>query len=292
MSDIKSIPHGPQEFERLLVLAKLSERESQAIRSVALSMTAAEAAPIIGVSESTVGSYRQRAYAKLGVGGRAEFLRLPSVINWTSRTQEKRSDIIHSQNERKPDGDFSRDAAHIGQQPPSAEDAICTRKCHTPPEASLLESAPSGHDGKDVLVAKKYIILRNLSISLLVAISAILLMACFFACSSKEYAAKSQGIEYAAKSQGIIASQYGDVPNVVGMRADVAASEVANAGFCPEFKAYASSLSPGTVLSIEKIGDAEDLGTDIISFSWKGGSAGCYEEGGDWVGYVVLAVAV
>lgn len=82
MGKMDSIPKGPKEFESLLLAAKLSEREAQAVRSVVFGMTAAQAAPLIGVSPSTVGSYRQRAYRKLGVTDKQGFLGLPSVNSW------------------------------------------------------------------------------------------------------------------------------------------------------------------------------------------------------------------
>ena len=58
MADYASISRGLEDFERLLANAGLSEREAQALRSIVLSMTAAEAAEMLGVSASTVGSYR------------------------------------------------------------------------------------------------------------------------------------------------------------------------------------------------------------------------------------------
>lgn len=283
MSDLKSIPHGPREFEQLLVPAKLSAREAQAIRSVALSMTAAEAAPIIGVSGSTVGSYRQRAYAKLGVSGRAEFLRLPEVVSWTNHIQELRNGPISSQNDEDRYGGPSCDATCVGQASPSTEEATRTSKIDMSSEGGFHESFSSAQAGKDDSPAKRRPY-RKVLVTILIGIIFVIAIS-FFTHN------RSSG-DYAERAQGIIASQYGDVPNVVGMRADAAASEIANAGFCPKFNAHASNLSEGTVLSIEKVGSAEDLGTEVICFSWGSGSTGCYEEAGNWIGYVVLAVAV
>ena len=283
MSDLRSIPHGPREFEQLLVLAKLSTREAQAIRSVALSMTAAEAAPIIGVSESTVGSYRQRAYAKLGVSGRAEFLRLSEVINWTSHIQELRNGPISSQNDENQYGGPSCDATCVGQASTSTEKATYTSKIDISSAGGFHESLPSAQAGKDNPPTKRRPC-RKVLVAILIGFIIVAVISYFIHNRLSE--------DYAERAQGIIASQYGEVPNVVGMRADAAASEIANAGFCPKFNAYASNLSEGTVLSIEKVGSAEDLGTEVICFSWGGGGTGCYEEAGNWIGYVVLAVAV
>lgn len=84
MVDQRFSSPGPADFERLLADTGLSEREAQALLSVVLSQTAAEAAGALGVSASTMGSYRQRGYAKLGVSTRAEFMRLPEAETWAS----------------------------------------------------------------------------------------------------------------------------------------------------------------------------------------------------------------
>lgn len=71
MSD-SQIPLAPPEAERLFEERGLSERERDAARSVICGMTADEAATALGISASTVGSLRQRAYHKLDVRGAAE----------------------------------------------------------------------------------------------------------------------------------------------------------------------------------------------------------------------------
>ncbi len=93
MADVTCVPHGPDEFEALLGAAGLSAREADAVRTVVLGLTAAEAAALIGVSASTVGSYRQRAYQKLGVSTKAEFSALPECAAWkSSLSQEQASE--------------------------------------------------------------------------------------------------------------------------------------------------------------------------------------------------------
>ena len=89
MAEVACVSHGPDGFEELLGDAKLSELEADAVRTVVLGLTAAQAAPLIGVGASTVGSYRQRAYQKLGVSTKAEFLGLSECEEWrSSLTQE------------------------------------------------------------------------------------------------------------------------------------------------------------------------------------------------------------
>lgn len=67
------------DFERLLSEAGLSDREAEALRTVAQGLTAEEAGQLMGVTPSTVGTYRQRGYKKLGVSTRSEFLSIPQA---------------------------------------------------------------------------------------------------------------------------------------------------------------------------------------------------------------------
>lgn len=69
------IPTASHEAERDFRERGLTEREADAARSALTGMTAAAAAREMGVSSSTVGSLRQRAYRKLSVGGAAELAR-------------------------------------------------------------------------------------------------------------------------------------------------------------------------------------------------------------------------
>lgn len=61
------IPTASHEAERDFRERGLTEREADAARSALAGMTAAAAALEMGVSSSTVGNFRQRAYRKLGV---------------------------------------------------------------------------------------------------------------------------------------------------------------------------------------------------------------------------------
>ncbi len=66
------IPQASPEVERRFEDRGLTDRERDAVRSALRGMTAAAVAEVMGVSASTVGSLRQRAYRKLGVRGAAE----------------------------------------------------------------------------------------------------------------------------------------------------------------------------------------------------------------------------
>lgn len=257
MSEHICILQGPEAFEHLLEARGLSQREAQAVRSVVLSMTAAEAASLIGVSPSTVGSYRQRAYAKLGVSSHSEFLALPEVHAWTEQLEEQKTEAA------LPPHAEAREANP--ESHPFAEDA-----------ESTFGSRASGRLGHWALVC------AALVCAALVCLVVVGIFV-FFTLARPSYL---------ESPQGIVSSEYGDIPNVVGMRADAAASEIANAGFCPEFESCASNLAPGTVLQIERVGSADELTGGVSSFSWGSGCTAGYEMHNQWDGYVVLSVAV
>ena len=238
MPDHPSIPRGPASFEDLLQNAGLSEREADAARTVVLGLTAAEAAPLMGVGASTVGSYRQRAYQKLDVSTKAEFLRIPSCAQWQKALVQE-------------------DAPHDGTSKTASETRQSSRqfylrlflKC-------LLASA---------------------------AIVSVVIVASLF--SRPQYT-------YLDSPNGSITSDFGDVPDVTGMRADSAASALASAGYFPEFLPRTSSEVPGTVLRVGKIGEMKDADESRSAIAWDGGSASGYNVHGDWKAYVLIDVAV
>ena len=66
------IPVASPEAEKEFDTRALTGRERDAVRSVLAGMTAEEAAPEMGVSASTVGSFRQHAHQKLGISSARE----------------------------------------------------------------------------------------------------------------------------------------------------------------------------------------------------------------------------
>lgn len=70
--DDSRIPRASDEVERRFEECGLTDRERDATRAAVHGMTAAAAAEVMGLSASTVGSLRQRAYRKLGARGAAE----------------------------------------------------------------------------------------------------------------------------------------------------------------------------------------------------------------------------
>lgn len=247
MSTEQPIPRGPEDFEQLLSNAGLSERETQAIRSAALSMTANEAARLMGVSPSTVGSYRQRAYPKLGVTTRTEFLALPEVQSWRDQ---------------------------MGRETSCAEAA---------PQEVPRQEAPETADPDDPMRPG---FTRRTVISCLAAVAVLIMLGAVFASHISQPA-------YASAPRGTLSTPLGEVPDVTGMRADAAASEMASLGLCPEFTSCPDSdTRAGTVIGIGRTGSTAELEGGISCLSWGDGCTAGYNELGDWDGYIELMVSV
>lgn len=256
MSECMSIMQGPEDFERLLKRAGLSEREAQAARSAVLGLTAGQAAPVIGVSASTVGSYRQRAWAKLGVATLAEFMQIDAVAEWKVLLDKSgASNVRYAQKGQKPADELVE-----------PQDTNTRPTCTTSPQFNTRHLVP--------LVAA-------FSVAIIASVVA------FWA------AMLPQGPDYLNSPQGVVETAYGEVPNVTGMRADAAATAVASAGFLPEFEPCVSEHAAGTVLEVSAVEVVDVHKGDVSSLNWGTGSTGSYDRRhGDWTASVVLVVAV
>ena len=269
MSDYASVPRGPKPFEDLLESVGLSEREADAVRTVVLGLTAAEAASLIGVGGSTVGSYRQRAYQKLGVGTKAEFLRLPACAAWRERLkwEETNSGVAG----------LPIDVSNSGE----GREAWARDDLESNFEGGESEQEVGGDSSHRRTHGFALLFLKCLGASLVVVFAVIAL----FVLLRPRY-------NYLESSNGFIPSAYGNVPDVTGMRADNAALALANEGYYPEFVTRASSDAPGTVLRVIEVGDMTEAVQDRSSVAWDGGSASGYNIAGDWTAFALIEVAV
>ncbi len=77
----QSISREPDAVERTFDKAALTDRERDSARSLLQGMSAQVAAEAMGVSPSSVGSYRSRAYEKLGVGSGRELIALRESLS-------------------------------------------------------------------------------------------------------------------------------------------------------------------------------------------------------------------
>lgn len=100
-------------FERLLDERGLTQRERQVVRLSVLGATAKESGAALGIAASTVSSYRQRAYEKLGVSNAQELRRLSRSSRHEPSPLERAFGEL-TQLSRKPFGRISSALLLIG----------------------------------------------------------------------------------------------------------------------------------------------------------------------------------
>ena len=88
----QTISRESDAVERALDEKALTDREKDAARSLLQGMTAQSAAEAMGVSPSSVGSYRGRAYEKLGVASGRELIVLLQARSESSSFKERLKD--------------------------------------------------------------------------------------------------------------------------------------------------------------------------------------------------------
>lgn len=233
------------DFERLLSETGLSDREAEALRTVAQGLTAEEAGQLMGVTPSTVGTYRQRGYKKLGVSTRSEFLSIPQA-RAEAASAARNADAANTAN----------NAPMLNR--PSAATPCGEKRANAARRVALIAIA---------CLMAAFVMPRLLPVH-------------FY-----------EDKRFLDSPSGIISTDYGELPNVIGMRADAAASEVAQSGFCPLFESQASELPSGKVLGLKEVKSAEALGAGVSVFSWGEGCTSGYNLGGNWKASVVLVVA-
>lgn len=291
------IEKDPADFEALVSRSGLTEREADSVRSLALGMTASEASKLMGVSASTVGSYRIRAYAKLGVTTMAEFRRLPEVARWiedsrsvalcgnddTAETVDRNHSGVDVPAGDKVVSGFEAAGSSVNAEPAStpadvAHASLSTMSCRQDKESGGLERPLEGAARNRV----------RLSAIVCVAGLTVVLGALILA---RSLMPDSQNRDYLDTPFASLSVNGGTVPDVTGMRADKAAQLVAEAGYCPVFYPEDSRVRSGTVLDTE-VHDGETSDDEAISsFVWKDGTTAGYNPRGDWKGFVKLFVS-
>lgn len=291
------IEKGPADFEALVSHSGLTEREADSVRSLALGMTASEASKLMGVSASTVGSYRIRAYAKLGVTTMAEFKRLPEVARWIGASRSvalagnddtAEATAYNQSGFDVSAGDEAASEPETSGSSANAEPALAPANvAHAPLSTALCRrDKETGGLGRPHRVTTRNRV--RLSAIVCVAGLTIVLGALILA---RSLMPDSQHRDYLDTPFASLSVNGGVVPDVTGMRADKAAQLVAEAGYCPVFYPEDSRVRSGTVLDTE-VHDGETSDDEVISsFVWKDGTTAGYNPRGDWKGFVKLSVS-
>lgn len=227
------IPVASPDAEKDFTDRALTEREVEAARSVLAGMTAEEAASEMGVGASTVGSFRQHAYRKLGVAGARELREryLPAVevnVDETIYPVLLARGLSQTQAEVLARIAVGRSTAQIARELRLAEGSVSAARAagyrllgiHSHEElgellqrGSLAQSpSRSGHGARVAAIV-------SIAVALVAAIAALVLL-------------PRHGT---TPGPALIETDYGDMPDVTGLSPQDAWDALVDAGFIPEF---------------------------------------------------------
>ena len=239
------IPTASHEAERDFRERGLTEREADAARSALAGMTAAAAAREMGVSSSTVGNFRQRAYRKLGV---------PSARELAARYGRQREAGV----EGCAAGDSRAALLARGlSQTQSDVLSLVARGLSTDEVAESLGIAPGtvssaramgyrmlGVHSREELAA----LLEREAAAPRRARAARLAAACLAAVMVVAVAVTTASY-LGLRPPTVVETEFGEVPNVVGMDLQSAWEVLVEADFLPIVRQGSASGAAGTVVN-------------------------------------------
>ncbi|NJE80735.1 PASTA domain-containing protein [Olsenella sp. SW781] len=250
------IPTASQEAERDFRERGLTGREADAARSALSGMTAAAAAREMGVSSSTVGNFRQRAYRKLGVTSARELAaqygrqreegraagdsRAALLARGLSQTQ---SDVLSLVAEGLSTDEV---AERLSVAPGTVSSARATGYrmlgVHSREElAALLEreaAAPRRRRAARLAAA---------------CLAAVMVVA----------AAVTVTSYLGSQPPAVVETEFGEVPNVVGMDPQSAWEVLVAEDYFPVIQESRSTESPGTVVDVDVQALPENMGISM-----------------------------
>lgn len=252
------IPTASHEAERDFRERGLTEHEADAARSALAGMTAAAAAREMGISASTVGSLRQRAYQKLGVSGAAELVRKYAEKSADKNAGEKDwRPTLHSHGLSETQASVlslacsGRSTAQIADELHLAEGTVRAARAtgyrmvgvHSREElADLLE-----HEARGAPRRRR----------------AARLAAAFLAAAMVIAVAVTAASYLGSRPPVMVETEFGEVPNVVGMDLQQAWEALVAENYFPVIQESRSTESPGTVVDVDVQELPENMGISM-----------------------------
>lgn len=253
------IPTASNEAERDFRERGLTEREADAARSALAGMTAATAAREMGVSSSTVGNFRQRAYRKLGV---------PSARELAARYGRQREAGV----EGRAAGDSRAALLARGlSQTQSDVLSLVARGLSTDEVAESLGIAPGtvssaratgyrmlGVHSREELAAlleREVAAPRRRRVARLAAACLAGVMVVAAAVTVASY--------FGSRPPAVVETEFGEMPNVVGMDLQQAWEMLVAENYFPVIQESRSTESPGTVVDVDVQELPENMGISM-----------------------------
>ena len=237
------IPRACEEAERDFRERGLTGREAEAARSALAGMTAAAAALEMGVSSSTVGSLRQRAYRKLGVSG---------AVGLVGKYAEKGIDKDAGEKNWRP----ALRARGLSETQASVLSLACSGR-------STAQIAGELHLAEGTVRAARATGYRMLGVHSREELAALLereaaaprrrraarLAAACLAAAMVVAVAITAAAYLGSRPPAVVETEFGEVPNVVGMDLQSAWEVLVEADFLPIVRQGSASGAAGTVVN-------------------------------------------
>ena len=253
------IPRACEEAERDFRERGLTGREAEAARSALAGMTAAAAALEMGVSSSTVGNFRQRAYRKLGVTGARE------LAAKYGRPREAEA-------EGREAGDSRAALLARGlSQTQSDVLSLVARGLSTDEVAERLGVAPgtvssaraAGYRMLGVHSREELAALLEREAAAPRRRRAARLAAACLAAAMVVAVAITAAAYLGSRPPAVVETEFGEVPNVVGMDLQSAWEALVAEGYFPVIQESRSAESPGTVVDVDVQELPESMGISM-----------------------------
>lgn len=237
------IPTASHEAERDFRERGFTEREADAARSALAGMTAAAAAREMGISASTVGSLRQRAYQKLGVSGAAELVR---------KYAEKSADKNAGEKDWRP----TLHSHGLSETQASVLSLACSGR-------STAQIADELHLAEGTVRAARATGYRMLGVHSGEELAALLereaaaprrrraarLAAACLAAAMVVAVAVTAASHLGSRPPAVVKTEFGEAPNVVGMDLQQAWEALVEADFLPIVRQGSARGAAGTVIN-------------------------------------------
>lgn len=235
----------------------LTEREADAARSALAGMTAAAAAREMGISASTVGSLRQRAYQKLGVSGAAELVRKYAEKSADKNAGEKDwRPTLHSHGLSETQASVlslacsGRSTAQIADELHLAEGTVRAARA----TGYRMLGVHSREELADLLEREAAAPRRR---------RAARLAAAFLAAAMVIAVAVTAASYLGSRPPAVVETEFGEVPNVVGMDLQQAWEALVAENYFPVIQELRSTESPGTVVDVDVQELPENMGISM-----------------------------
>ena len=290
--DARRIPQAREDAERAFVEHGLTERERDAARSVLAGMTATDAASVMGIDSETVASYRRRAYHKLGVEGSRGLVDRLGKRDDADATDWRPALLAHGLSETQAEAlarvAAGRTSSEIAKELNLAAGTVSSARANgyrllgVHSREEMVATLKASEKGERTLERAPRRRRASRLAAACVATAALLAVAI----AGWQTIVSQTGI--ASEPLTTIKTEFGDIPNVVGMKPQEGWETLVEAGYLPVLQQARTADNPGAIVEM----DAEQLPSNYrIEPTDPSGSEHPELANADWRAKVILSVS-